>query len=220
MGYGITLKVWGDRACFTRPEMKSERVSYDVMTPSAARGILEAIFWKPPIKWRIDRITVLNPISFGAVRVNELGSKIPGRNITTAMKGSDIDLHQYINDDRQQRTSLYLRDVAYIIEAHFDVDASKCGKDDNEMKFYNMFIRRARNGQCYHRPYLGCREYPALFSLIEDDRPESSHLGTTVDLGWMLYDIDYENDLKPVFYRPLMENGQIDVASARKEAVI
>lgn len=219
MGYGITIEVRGERACFTRPEMKAERVSYDVITPSAARGILEAIFWKPPIKWIIDGITVLNPIKFGAIRVNELGSKIPGRNISTAMKGGDINLHQYINDDRQQRTSLFLKDAAYLIDAHFEVDVDKCGQNDNEMKFYNMFLRRARNGQCYHRPYLGCREYPAMFSLVEGEKPKSSHKGTTIDLGWMLYDLDYENDFKPIFYRPVLEEGRIDVKLARKEVV-
>jgi CRISPR-associated protein Cas5d len=213
VGYGITLKVWGERACFTRPEMKSERVSYDVITPSAARGILEAIMWKPAIRWVVDEITVLNPIVFDSARRNEVGSKIPPRNIKKAIEGNDIDLHQYITEDRQQRATLYLKDVAYLINAHFEMVPEKCGEGDNEKKFYNIFLRRARSGQCYKRPYFGCREFPVMFSLIEEERPKGHYHGKGErDLGWMLYDIDYSDDYKPYFFRAVMKDGVIKVS--------
>ena len=224
MGYGIRLLVSGDYALFTRPEMKSERVSYDVMTPSAARGVLEAIYWKPAIRWMIDYITVLNPIKFDSIRRNELGSKIPQRNITTAMKGGAIDLHQYIAQDRQQRASLLLRDVAYIITAHFEINCEKAGEGDTPEKHYNIFLRRARKGQCYHRPYLGCREFAADFSLIEQDEPlpQSAYVGQPdTDLGWMLYDIEYPSDTQKdfvaKFFRASMKSGVIDT---RREVIL
>ena len=174
MGYGIKLKVWGDYACFTRPEMKAERVSYDVMTPSAARGILDAIHWKPAIQWVIDKVHVLNKIDFENIRRNEVSGKIPEGKIKQAMKGEEVELYQSITDERQQRAAMVLKKVAYIIEAHFEMTA-KAGEKDSPEKHYNIFIRRAREGQCFHRPYLGCREFPANFELIEDGReiPES-----------------------------------------------
>lgn len=208
MGFGVKLKVWGDYACFTRPEMKAERVSYDVMTPSAARGILEAIHWKPALAWRIDRIHVLNPIRFESIRRNEVAGKIPERNIKTAMGGGNIDLHQYAAEDRQQRAALVLRDVAYVIEAHFEM-TDKAGDADNPGKHREMFTRRAREGQCHMRPYLGCREFPASFELVEGEVPQSALSGER-DLGWMLWDIDFANDLQPVFFRPTMRNGVVD----------
>lgn len=155
MSFGVSLKVWGDFACFTRPEMKSERVSYDVMTPSAARGILEAIYWKPAITWIIDRIHVLLPIRFTTIRRNELGGKMPYGTVKSAMKGG-IPPYVFIEDDRQQRAALLLRNVAYVIDAHFDV----AGDDANTAKHKEMFLRRARKGQCFNQPYLGCREFP------------------------------------------------------------
>src|SRR4051812_31163228 len=159
MAYGIRLKVWGDHACFTRPEMKAERVSYDVMTPSAARGILEAIHWKPAIRWVVDRIHVLNEIRFQSIRRNEVGSKISVRNVKTAMsRGSLEGLHLLVDEDRQQRASTVLADVAYVIEAHFELTA-KAGPDDTEGKHLDMFTRRATRGQCFHQPCLGTREF-------------------------------------------------------------
>ncbi|MBU0501952.1 MAG: type I-C CRISPR-associated protein Cas5c, partial [Candidatus Margulisbacteria bacterium] len=143
MGYGIKLKVWGGYACFTRPEMKAERVSYDVMTPSAARGILEAIYWKPAIKWVIDKIHVLNKIGFDNIRRNEVSGKISQSNVKKAMEGKGVDLYQSITDERQQRASMVLKNVAYIIEAHFEMTA-KAGETDNPEKHYNIFLRRAR----------------------------------------------------------------------------
>ncbi len=214
MGYGIKLKVWGDYACFTRPEMKAERVSYDVMTPSAARGVLEAIHWKPAIKWCIDRIHVLNPIRFDSVRRNEVKSKISADTIKSAMRGTPVDLHQYAADDRVQRAALLLRDVAYIIEAHFEM-TSNAGDEDTPEKHYNIFLRRARSGQCHMQPYLGCREFPAHFMLLEGETPKSSLTGEQ-DLGWMLYDMDFTNDMQPQFFRPLMTNGVFDCQMDRE----
>lgn len=209
MGYGIRLKVWGDYACFTRPEMKVERVSYDVITPSAACGILRAIHWKPAIRWVVDRIHVLNPIRFDNIRRNEVSRKIPPQTVKTAMKGEPVFLCQYAAEDRQQRASLLLRDVAYVIEAHFEI-TDKAGDDDTEEKHYNMFLRRARNGQCFHMPYLGCREFPAYFELVEGPLPRSCYQGER-DLGWMLLDIDYSDDMTPRFFRAIMRDGIIDV---------
>lgn len=212
MGYGIRLLVWGDYACFTRPEMKVERVSYDVITPSAARGILEAIHWKPAIRWVIDRIHVLNEIRFDNVRRNEVSKKIPAGNVKKAMQGGDnILLCQYAADDRQQRASLLLRNVAYVIEAHFEM-TSDAGAQDTPEKHYAIFMRRARQGQCFQQPYLGCREFPARFRLIEDDEPlPHSQLRGEKDLGWMLLDIDFHNDMTPLFFRAVMRDGVIEV---------
>jgi CRISPR-associated protein Cas5d len=213
MAYGIKLRVWGDYACFTRPEMKVERVSYDVMTPSAARGILEAIHWKPAIRWVIDKIHVLRPIKFDNVRRNEVSSKIPKPNPTTAMRDKK-PLYFLVDDggNRQQRASTLLRDVEYVIEAHFDM-TDKAGAEDNEGKHLDIFRRRARKGQFFHQPCLGCREFPASFELVENEVPESCYAGQSRDLGYMLLDIDFANDMTPLFFRATMENGIISPPS-------
>lgn len=208
MSHGIALRVWGDYACFTRPEMKAERVSYDVITPSAARGIIEAIYWKPAIRWVIDRIHVINPIKFDTIRRNEVENKIPVKGATgiqSAMKGSTHAIRQYIEENRQQRAAMVLRDVEYVIEAHFTYTSAA---DHNDGKHLDMFRRRASRGQCFHRPYLGCREFAAAFTLVEGEIPPSQLQGK-VDLGWMLHDIDYTNNMDPVFYRPTMHDGVI-----------
>lgn len=205
----ISLKVWGDFACFTRPEMKVERVSYDVMTPSAARGILEAILWKPAIAWRIGSIKVLKPVRWIQFRRNELGSKIPPSNVTSMMKKGKGQLGTYIEDDRQQRAGLFLRDVAYTIEANFEM-TDKAGASDNPAKFAEMFNRRVENGQCHVQPVFGCREFSAYFSLPnEDDIP----INETKDLGWMLYDMDFSdaNNIQPKFFRAQMNKGVVEV---------
>jgi CRISPR-associated protein Cas5d len=213
MAYGIKLRVWGDYACFTRPEMKVERVSYDVMTPSAARGILEAIHWKPAIRWVIDKIHVLRPIKFDNVRRNEVSSKTPKPNPTTAMRDKK-PLYFLVDDgkNRQQRASTLLRDVEYVIEAHFEM-ADKAGAEDNVGKHLDIFRRRARKGQFFHQPSLGCREFPASFELIEDEVPESCYVGQRKDLGYMLLDIDFTNDMTPLFFRATMEDGIISPPS-------
>jgi len=212
VGYGIRLHVWGDYACFTRPEMKAERVSYDVMTPSAARGILEAIHWKPAIRWVVDRIHVLNEIRFEMIRRNEVSNKIPVRNIKAAMSSGE-PLRQVAPDERQQRATLMLKDVAYVVEAHFELTGFGEASETEE-KHYNIVLRRARHGQCFHRPYLGCREFAAHFRLIEEDEPLPTSFYADVeekDLGWMLHDIDYEHDMTPKFFRAVMRRGVIDV---------
>jgi CRISPR-associated protein Cas5d len=213
MAYGVKLRVWGEYACFTRPEMKAERVSYDVITPSAARGILEAIHWKPAISWCVDKIHVMRPVRFDSIRRNEVEGKISERNVKTAIKGGSVDLHQYAAEERQQRAAMVLRDVEYIIEAHFEM-TDKAGASDNEGKHCDIFTRRAKNGQCYMRPYFGCREFPVHFELIEDRVPISPLQGE-VDLGWMLWDIDFSNKMQPIFYRPSMINGIIEVAKSK-----
>ena len=213
MAYGVKLHVWGDYACFTRPEMKVERVSYDVMTPSAARGILEAIHWKLAIRWVIDRIHVLKPIRFENVRRNELGHKIPADRVRTEMKrGESAWLPTLIEDDRQQRAATLLRDVAYVIEAHF-VLTDKAADDDTDAKHLAMFNRRAAKGQCFHRPCLGTREFAADFAPAGDALPRSQLLADqrNRDLGWMLHDIDFADGMSPRFFRAVMCNGVIDV---------
>lgn len=209
MAYGIKLRVWGDYACFTRPEMKVERVSYDVMTPSAARGILEAIHWKPAIRWVIDKIHVLKPIKFDNVRRNEVSSKIPKPNPATAMR--DKKPLYYLVDEgsnRQQRATTLLRDVEYVIEAHFEM-TDKAGAEDSEGKHLDIFNRRAKKGQFFHQPALGCREFPASFELIGDEIPASCYAGQSKDLGYMLLDIDFSNEMTPLFFRASMEDGII-----------
>ena len=217
LSYGVKLKVWGEYACFTRPEMKVERVSYDVITPSAARGILEAVHWKPAIRWQIDRLHVLNPIRFQNIRRNEVGAKISERNAKSAMKSGDLSgLYMNVDENRQQRATLALRDVAYVIEAHLEM-TDKAG-DDTPAKHLEMFRRRAEKGQCFHRPALGVREFVANFDWIEE-APESQIKGQQ-DLGWMLYDIDFANGKRPQFFRAEMVDGVIDVAAARNGGMV
>ena len=223
MSYGIRLKVWGDYACFTRPEMKVERVSYDVMTPSAARGILEAVHWKPAIRWMIDRIHVLEPIRFETIRRNEVGAKIPAGSVKTAMKRASLEgLHLKVDHEkvRQQRATLALRRVAYVIEAHFEM-TQKARPEDNPGKHLDMFRRRAEKGQCFHRPALGCREFVADFAWAEEIPPSRlPEEQRNRDLGWMLYDIDFANGRRPMFFRARLEDGVLDVARARAEGLV
>lgn len=222
MAYGIRLLVWGERACFTRPEMKVERVSYDVITPSAARGILEAVHWKPAIRWVVDGIQVLKPIRFESLRRNEVGSKISAASIGKAMKaGSTAGLVNYVDEDRQQRAATILREVAYVISAHFEL-TEKAGSDDTVGKHLDIFNRRARKGQCFHMPCLGTREFPASFQLLEADEPSPSSdesLQGERDLGWMLHDIDFANGMNPYFFRASMNDGYITVPSLAGEEV-
>lgn len=222
----IAIRVWGDYACFTRPEMKVERVSYDVITPSAARGILEAIYWKPQVRWVVDRLHVLNPIRFTNLRRNEVASKASASNAKKAMKGTVTGpLCIVIEDDRQQRAATILRDVAYVIEARFEL------VDDCEpvAKHYNMFKRRAEQGQCFQHPYLGTREFPCDFEWVYGSLPDThASLRGTRDLGYMLHDIEYtpvtRNEFNvidghdgrkliasPRFFRATMIDGMVEV---------
>ncbi|MEE0705895.1 MAG: type I-C CRISPR-associated protein Cas5c [Adlercreutzia sp.] len=220
MGFGIRVLATGARACFTRPEMKSERVSYDCITPSAARGMIEAVYWKPAIRWNIDRIHVLNEIQFDTFRRNELGGKLSYRKAKAAKERND-EVFVVASEDRQQRATMYLRDVAYVIDAHFEL-TDKAGSDDTVAKHYNMVLRRLRKGQCFNQPVFGCREFPAELRLLEeeDEVPPSFYADSgRHDLGFMLYDIDFDRHMTPLFYRAVMDNGVIDVAKARKEVV-
>lgn len=214
MAFGIRLHIWGERACFTRPEMKVERVSYDVITPSAARGILEAIHWKPAIRWVVDRIHVLKPVRFESIRRNEVGHKLAERTVSAAIKAKRADhVVNYVDEDRQQRAATILRDVAYVIEAHFEF-TERAAEDDSPGKHLDIFNRRARQGQCFHMPCLGVREFPAAFELIEDGdampAPDPTMLDTH-DFGYILHDIDFANGRAPRFFRARMENGVIEV---------
>jgi CRISPR-associated protein Cas5d len=191
--------------------MKVERVSYDLMTPSAARGILEAIHWKPAIQWIVDAIHVLQPIRFQSIRRNEVGHKAPVAPIRKAMNSGDIsDLALIVEDDRQQRAATVLVNAAYVIEAHFEL-TDKASPEDSEGKHLDMFNRRARKGQCFHQPCLGTREFPARFRLVEPSVPLPRAIGETRDLGFMLYDIDHAGDRNSLFFRARLENGVMRV---------
>lgn len=223
MSFGIRLKVWGDFACFTRPEMKVERVSYDIITPSAARGILEAIHWKPAIVWIVDKIHVLKPIKFQSFRRNEVGSKLNAGKATSGMKNNSTEgLALFVDEERQQRAATLLRDVAYVIEAHFNMTA-KAGPEDTPAKHLAMFNRRAENGQCFHRPCLGTREFAADFALIPEGEPlpASTLLDDqrNRDLGWMLHDIDFAKNNTSRFFRARLEGGILDVAKCLAEGI-
>lgn len=212
MAHGVRLRVGGSYALFTRPETKVERVSYDVMTPSAARGILEAIHWKPAICWVIDRIHVLHPIRFQSVRRNEVGHKAPAGKIRTAMNRGDLGgLQILVDEDRQQRASTVLVAPAYVIEAHFEL-TGKAGPEDTEGKHLDIFNRRAARGQCFHQPCLGTREFAASFELIPHDEPLPPAIPETRDLGLMLWDIDHGAPGKPsLFFRARLEQGVMTV---------
>ncbi|MDX8390692.1 MAG: type I-C CRISPR-associated protein Cas5c [Mariprofundaceae bacterium] len=213
------LEVLGDFACFTRPEMKVERVSYDVITPSSARSIFEAVLWKPAIRWHVHKIEVLNPIKWINLRRNEVGKIIPKVNHATAMKTGNV-LSLNIEDERQQRAGLFLRDVKYRLHARFEM-TSRAGKGDTAVKFSEMFERRASRGQCFNQPYLGCREFSAAFSLIDSDAKVDSPIDENRDLGWMLYDLDYSDasNPKPLFFRASIENGVVHVPAYDSEEV-
>lgn len=226
------LEVWGDYACFTRPEMKVERVSYDVITPSAARAVFEAIFWKPAIRWKVTKIEVLAPIKWISVRRNEVGKLM-------SPKSKQI----FIEEDRQQRAGLFLRDVRYRLYAELEYihpskrksntrcvseeltdseERSLFSKEENPGKYNAMFERRARKGQCFNQPYLGCREFSANFRFIEEPEKETlKPIADSRELGFMLYDMDFTNekDPQPMFFRASMVDGVIVVPPKESEEV-
>ena len=221
MSFGVRLRVWGERACFTRPEMKAERVSYDVLTPSAARGILEAVHWKPAIVWVVDRIHVLKPIRFQSFRRNEVGAKASAALAKRAMNSEDLaGLGLSVEAERQQRATTLLVDVDYVIEAHFEL-TSKAGAEDSEAKHLSMFNRRAEAGQCFHRPCLGNREFAAEFALLapgaavpRSDVPPGQR---DRDLGWMLHDIDFGQGRISRFFRARLVDAVLDVRACVAE---
>lgn len=228
MTYGVRLRVSGDFGLFTRPEMKVERVSYDVITPSAARGILEAIHWKPAIRWVIDRVHVLAPIRFQSIRRNEVGSKAPVGTIRKAMSRGDLDgLRLVVDEDRQQRASTVLVSPDYVIEAHFEI-TGRAGPEDNPAKHLDVFTRRASRGQCFQQPCLGTREFAAEFTLLAPGEPlpepqaRSADLGfgQPRDLGFMLWDIDHAAPGKPsLFFRAQLRDGAMEVPQPGSEEI-
>ena len=211
MSKPILVEVWGDYACFTRPEFKVERVSYDVMTPSAARGILESLYWHPGMKWVVDRIYVLSPISFISIKRNEVSSVLSARNAAAVMAGKQAELAIYAGKDIQQRSSLILTNPHYVIEAHF-VMTENAAEEDSPSKFRGIAEKRLLEGKCYSQPYFGCREFTAYFR--KWDGKNIPAIPVTKDLGFMLYDMDYSDpqNIRAGFFRARMENGVVDVS--------
>jgi CRISPR-associated protein Cas5d len=217
MGYGINIRVRGPYALFTRPEMKVERVSYDMITPSAARGIIEAIYWKPAIRWVVDNIHVLKEIEFTNIRRNEVSDKASTSKALQLMKGSRDQFFLASTEKRQQRASTVLRDVDYVILAHFEIVPEHIGPDDTREKHYNIVMRRLRKGQYFHAPCLGTREFSAQVDLIENgDIPPSPLVGVR-ELGWMLYDLDFSDpqDIKSSFFKATLVDGVLDLSNVQ-----
>lgn len=202
------IEVWGNYACFTRPEMKTERVSYDIMTPSAARGIVESIYWHPGLKYKIDKIYLLSPIKFTSLKRNEVEGVAAPNLILSAMNGGEMP-EIYTSEMIQQRNSMILQDVHYVIECHFEMTDKKAASD-NPAKFQSILNRRLEKGQCYHMPCFGCREFQANFKAWEGENVPA--IPVTQDLGFMLYDMDYSNkeNIKPMFFRAKLENGVLN----------
>lgn len=220
MAYGVTLETWGDMACFSRPELKVERFSYDCLTPSAARGILESIYWHPPMRYKIDRIHVLNPIRFTTIRRNELKSRASVSMMKTAVisKRPLPFINARAHKETQQRTSTVLTNVHYVIEAHFEVDESKMAEGETPAKYISILNRRIQKGQCWQQPYFGTREFAAHFGPYSGEMPPQGYYAETPerDLGLMLYDMDYSNpnDITPMFFRAVMRKGAINIAES------
>lgn len=219
MEMSVSVEVWGDYACFSRPEMKVERVSYDVMTPSAARGILEAIYWHPGMRWIVDRIRVCAPIRFTNIRRNEVKDTLSARKAKSVMEAGG-DLYLATPESIQQRAAMVLRDVHYVIEAHFDMTA-KASAGDNPGKFQDIMRRRLEKGQCYHQPCLGVREFPAHFRPCSEYPPCPEELLGEQDLGWMLLDLDYSDpeNITPHFFRGTLRDGILEVPPMKDEEV-
>ena len=205
----IQLEVWGPYALFSRPELKVERVSYDVPTPSAARGLVEALYFHPGLRWHIRKIYVLNPIRFVGVRRNEVAGKISARNVRQAAQGGGQPLYLATSQEIVQRASLLLQDVHYVIEAHFTM-TDKAAPSDNPGKFQDIITRRMERGQCFHTPYFGCREFPAAFRRWPGGPIPT--VDETRDLGLMLYDFDYSDpqNITPTYFRARLEHGVLD----------
>lgn len=213
MGMGVKVKVWGNFALFSRPELKVERCSYDVMTPSAARGILDAIYWHPGLKWVVDKIYVRKPIQFTSVRRNEVKSKVLASSVLQAYNGGEKPLYISSKEEIVQRASMLLCDVEYVIDAHFEM-TERANATDNPGKFKDIIMRRLRRGECFHMPYFGCREFPAHFCLWEEEKiPTAYEDVEEKDLGLMLYDLDYRNpeDIQPMFFRAVLKRGVLDL---------
>ena len=217
----ISLEVWGDYACFSRPEMKVERVSYDIMTPSAARGLLESIYWHPGMRWIVDRIRVCAPIRFTNLRRNEVNSTVSARLARTVMERQKGELFLDASKDIQQRAAMLLRDVRYVIDAHFDITDQASGSD-NDGKFQDIIKRRIKRGQFYRQPYFGCREFPAQFKACETPPPCPEELKGVRDLGYMLWDLDYSDpeNIASLFFRAVLRDGVLEVPTRGSGEVI
>lgn len=221
MSYGVRLHVSAPFGLFTRPELKVERMTYDALTPSAARGILEAIHWKPAIRWVIDRIHVLEPIRTQTIRRNEVGHKAPYATLKSAMRRGDLGGVQLrVDSDRQQRAATVLVRPAYVIEAHFEM-TPKAGPDDTEGKHLDIFNRRAAKGQCFHQPCMGAREFPVDFRLIPAGDALPPAITEDRDLGLMLWDIDHAAAGRPsMFFRARIQGGIIDIPTPDSPEVL
>ena len=208
----IRLRAFGNYALFSHPALKVERYSYSVMTPSAARGVLDSVYLHPGLRWVVKRIYVERPIRFTNVRRNEVDRKILASDLLSAANGAAESIFINRRDAIQQRASTILRDVSYVIEANFRIIPEKMGREDNEDKFYAIFCNRAKRGKCFTQPYLGCREFPAAFELVTDENPPAP-ISESRDLGIMLYDMDYsdEKNIQPMFFHAEMINGVVDV---------
>lgn len=207
----LRVRAHGDLACFTRPELKAERMSYPVLTPSAARGLLEAILWKPAIKWHVERIRVLKPIRFTAFRRNEVNSKAPAPTAALVAKGG-VPPVLFADEDRAQRNTVALRNVDYIIEARFSM-TDKAGPEDNIRKFEEMFRRRVEGGQHFHQPYFGCREFPARIEPVDAIPEPHPELKGEKELGLMLWDIEFGPKRKiPRFFAARLNDGVLEVS--------
>ena len=238
MSYGFKIMVYGDYACFSRPEMKVERVSYDVPTPGAMEGLIKSVYWKPAVRYVIDKIIVYNPIEFVNIRRNEVKEKISYAGIKKQMKGGGA-LQFYTKDMINQRGAMLLKNVCYGVEFHFEMTGIRSDKDDESAdKHYNILLRRLRNGQCFRQPVLGCREFPVKKLVLVDDLPTDnidSSLKGDIDLGYMLYHMKFKDGGRPknndwekrefsdsadgLFYRPHMIDGVIDVAEYRRAMI-
>ena len=215
----ISVEVWGEYALFSRPELKTERVSYDVMTPSAARGLLDAIMWHPGLKWVVDSIHVCAPIRFTNIRRNEVKDTVSARKAQSVMeKGGELYLAT--PESIQQRAAMVLRDVHYVINAHFEM-TQRASPTDNPGKFQEMMRRRVEKGQFYHQPCFGVREFPAHFKPCTQLPPCPEELKGEKDLGWMLLDMDYSDpeNITPHFFRATLRDGVLEVPPMYAEEV-
>lgn len=212
------LEVWGDYACFTRPELKTERVSYPVMTPSAARGIIDAIYWHPGMRNVIDKIHVLSPIDYMNVRVNEVASKISWDKVREHMiKRDNAPLYIDTTDGkkREQRSSRVLKNVHYVIESHFELVPEKMNEGDNKDKFKGILAERIEAGRCYKYPYFGMRQFPVFFRKWEEKEIPTAYPDKVVDFGLMIYDHEFRKDrVNTALFHAVMENGVIDLTKA------
>lgn len=217
----VSVEVWGDYACFSRPEMKTERVSYDLITPSAARGLLEAVFWHPGLRWCVDRIRVCRPICFTNIRRNEVKDTISARKVRSVMEKGAGELYLVASESIQQRAAMILRDVRYVIEAHFEMTEA-AAPGDNPGKFQDIIKRRLARGQFYHQPYFGTREFPAHFAPCTEIPPCPEELRGEKELGWMLLDMDYSDpeNITPMFFRAVLRDGVLEVPKRDAQEVV